>query len=107
MKDDKLYLSHILEAVDKIFDYTKNGQEEFMNSPLIQDAVIRNFEIIGEATKQLSEELYEKNHDLPWSDMARFRDILIHHYMGVDLKRIWNVVESHLPKLRSDIQKLL
>ena len=48
MKDDKLYLSHILEASDKIFDYTKNGQEEFINSPLIQDAVIRNFEIIGE-----------------------------------------------------------
>ena len=107
MKDDKLYLSHILEAADKIFNYTKNGQEEFINSPLIQDAVIRNFEIIGEATKQLSEELYEKNPDLPWNDMARFRDILIHHYMGVDLKRIWNVVEFHLPKLRSDIQKLL
>ena len=75
MKDDKLYLSHILEAVDKIFDYTKNGQEEFMNSPLIQDAVIRNFEIIREDTKQLSEELYEKImifHGVIWQDSVIF-----------------------------------
>lgn len=107
MKDDTLYLYDILESADKILNYTKDGQEVFMENPIIQDAVIRNFEIIGEATKQLSNEVFEKNPTIPWSDIARFRDVLIHHYMGVDLKRIWNVIEQHLPKLKSDIEKML
>lgn len=107
MNDDHLYLEHIHESILKIMDYTQNGREEFMVNEMAQDAVIRNFEIIGEATKQLSDGIVDQNPEIPWSDMARFRDFLIHHYLGVDLKRVWNVVENHLPDLRDSIEKLL
>jgi uncharacterized protein with HEPN domain len=107
MKDDLLYLKHILDSVERILRYTKGGEHEFMSSSLIQDAVIRNFEIIGEAAKQLSDDLYDDNPTVPWRDMARFRDILIHHYMGVDLKRIWNVIEQHLPDLKKHLELLI
>lgn len=107
MKDDRLYLEHIQEAVEKILSYVASGREEFMRNSLVQDGVIRNFEIIGEATKQLSEETCRKQPEIPWSDVARFRDILIHHYMGVNLNRVWKVIEEHLPALRRAIDELL
>ncbi|MFH1730590.1 MAG: DUF86 domain-containing protein [Planctomycetota bacterium] len=107
MKDDRLYLEQILEAVEKILSYVAGGREEFMRNSLVQDGVIRNFEIIGEAPKQLSEETRCKQPEIPWSDVARFRDILIHHYMGVNLTRVWKVIEGHLPALRRAIDELL
>lgn len=107
MKDDRLYIEHIHESLTRIFEYTERGKEEFLSNKMVQDAVIRNFEIIGEATKQISDEVIEKYPDIPWSDMARFRDFLIHHYLGVDLKRVWNVIENHLPSLKSAIEDML
>jgi uncharacterized protein with HEPN domain len=107
VKDDRLYLEHILEATEKVFAYTAGGRDEFMRNTMIQDAVVRNFEIIGEAAKRLSDDARRERLEIPWSDIARFRDVLIHHYMGVDLKRVWNVVESYLPALRDAVRGLL
>ena len=107
MKDDRVYLGHIQEAVEKILGYVAGGRGEFMQNSLIQDGVIRNFEIIGEATKQLSEKARRKHPEIPWADVARFRDILIHHYMGVNLNRVWKVIEEHLPALRHAVDQLL
>ena len=107
MKDDRLYLEHIRDAVAKIYAYTAGGHNEFMQDSLIQDGVIRNFEIIGEASKQLSDKAKEEHPEIPWSDVARFRDFLIHHYMGVNLKRVWGVIETHLPALRKAVDELL
>jgi uncharacterized protein with HEPN domain len=107
VKDERLYLEHIQEAIAKIQTYTASGRDEFMRSSLIQDAVIWNFEIIGEASKQLSDEAKAKHPEIAWPDIARFRDVLIHHYMGVDLKRVWNVVERHLPALRKAVDEFL
>jgi len=78
-----------------------------MRNTMVQDAIVRNFEVIGEATKQLSEGTRRRRPDVPWDDIARFSDVLIHHYMGVDLKRVWNVIESHLPVLLDAVNKLL
>ena len=86
MKRDSAYLSHIRDATRRIQEYTHGGQVAFMGSTLIQDAVIRNLEIIGEATKALSPEFRDKHPGIPWSSMAGMRDVLIHGYMGVDLK---------------------
>lgn len=86
MKRDVAYLSHIRDAARRIQDYTRDGQEAFMASTLIQDAVIRNLEIIGEATKALSPVFRKQHPNIPWSSMAGMRDVLIHGYMGVDLK---------------------
>lgn len=72
MKDDKLYLINILECMERIELYTKSGVDDFRNSTMVQDAVIRNFEIIGEATKRLSAELRQSHTEIPWTQIAGF-----------------------------------
>jgi uncharacterized protein with HEPN domain len=107
MKDDRLYLRDILRCTSRILTYTSAGREAFDDSTLIQDAVIRNFEIVGEAVKQISPELKSAHPDLPWRLIARFRDVLIHHYMGVDLNEVWNIIANDLPDLRAKIEGIL
>ncbi len=74
---------------------------------MAQDAVIRNFEVIGEASKRLSEEAKAHCPDVPWRDIAGFRDVLIHNYMGINVRRVWNVIEQDLPTLRRAVESLL
>jgi uncharacterized protein with HEPN domain len=107
VKDDRLYLTHIKEAIDKIKLYTNAGYDQFVDDPKTQDAVIRNFEIIGEASKKLSEDVKQLRGDIPWRDIAGLRDVLIHDYMGVDVEEVWNVVANHLPALEKAIDDLL
>lgn len=82
MKDDKVYLHSILESIVKIETYTNSGKEEFMTSGIIQDAVIRNLEIIGEAAKRVFQGLKEQTPEIPWRQMAGLRDVLIHDYIS-------------------------
>lgn len=107
MKDNKVYLLQILEFIGKIESYTRGGRDEFLNSPMIQDAVIRNFELIGEAAKMVSDQIKKEHPDIPWRKIAGFRDILIHRYMGVDMDAVWNVVISDLPAFKAGIVSIL
>ena len=107
MKEDNVYLQNIFECIVKIETYTKSGKEGFMSSDLIQDAVIRNLEIIGEATKRVSQEIKELHQEIPWRQMAGLRDVLIHDYMGISHKVVWNVIQNELPKLKINIIELL
>ncbi|MCK4375460.1 MAG: DUF86 domain-containing protein [Candidatus Brocadiae bacterium] len=107
MRDDRVYLAQVDEAIGKILSYTSGGRDEFMENPMAQDAVVRNFEIIGEATKHLSKVAKSRRPDIPWRDVAGFRDVLNHDYMGVDLEEVWRVIESHLPALRDAVRELL
>lgn len=94
MKDDKLYLINILECISRVEAYTGSGAEGFRTSTLIQDAVIRNLEIIGEATKRLSPELRDRYPGVPWTRIAGLRDVLIHNYLAVDLDEVWAIVNG-------------
>ncbi|UFT99901.1 DUF86 domain-containing protein [Radiobacillus kanasensis] len=107
MKYDKLYLRHILECIENIESYIPNGEDDFFSSKLIQDAIIRNLEIVGEATKRISKDFREQYPHVPWKEMAGLRDVLIHNYFGVDNGIVWNVVEKEIPPLKEKIIDLL
>lgn len=108
MKEDRLYLEHILQSVNRIIKYTKGlSEKDFDTDDMAQDAVIRQLEIIGEATKRLSKEFRESTPSIPWKDMAGMRDILIHDYLNVDLNVVWKTVKEYIPPLKSAIEKLL
>jgi len=98
-KDPQVFIAHILDAIACIREYTKDGESAFFADRKTQDAVIRNFEIIGEAVKQLPLDLTARHPSVPWKDVAGMRDQLIHHYFGVNLKLVWNVVENRLDEL--------
>lgn len=85
MKGDRLYLKHILDAIEKVDSYTSVGRQTFITTSHWQDAVIRQLEIVGEATKRLSKQLCSRHPDIPWRRIAGLRDVLIHDYMGVDI----------------------
>ncbi|MCX5846985.1 MAG: DUF86 domain-containing protein [Deltaproteobacteria bacterium] len=107
MKEDLVYLRHILDAIEKIESYTAVSKETFMITAHWQDATIRNLEIIGEAVKRLSDPFKQSNPEIPWRNVAGLRDVLIHDYMGVDLEVIWNVVKRNLPELKQAILNYL
>lgn len=87
--------------------YTNRDRVTFMNSPIVQDAVIRNFENIGESVKQISDELKEIYKDIPWRRIAGFRDVLAHNYLSVDMTEVWNVIENDLSALKNRIKEIL
>ena len=106
-ENDRLYLQHIQESIAWIEKYTSSGREHFMESHLTQDGVIRNFEIIGEAVKRISDETLGETPQIPWSRISRFRDVLIHGYMNIELTEVWNVIEDHIPALKQAVIQLL
>lgn len=107
MSRDSVYLRHILEALDKIQRYTVVGRKEFFEQPHWQDATIRQFEVVGEAVKRLSQDLKAQRPEIPWQDVAGMRDVLIHDYFAVDLKAVWSAAELDVPQLRRAIEYLL
>jgi len=107
-RDPRLYLEDIRESVIKIKRYTQGlSFEEFRNSEMVVDAVIRNFEIIGEAASQTPDSIKEKHSDVPWYKMKGLRNVIAHEYFGVRLITIWETIQNDLPTLESQIEKTL
>ncbi|MFZ1321003.1 MAG: DUF86 domain-containing protein [Ignavibacteria bacterium] len=107
VKDPYIYLNHIKKSINKIVIYTKDIDEEtFYKNDIIQDAVIRQFEIIGEATKRINIEFRSKYPKIPWKDMAGMRDILIHEYLNVDIGILWETIKKDIPKLKKLLENI-
>ncbi|HER08790.1 MAG TPA: DUF86 domain-containing protein [Bacteroides sp.] len=107
MKDDSIYIDHIFNSINRIIDYISGKiRETFESDQLTQDAVVRQLEVIGEATNRVSKELRLKNPDIPWSDMAGMRDVLIHDYIDVDLGVVWKTASEDIPNLKALILRL-
>ena len=107
-KDDSVYLRHVLDAIAKIEEYTKDkGSSDFHAHTLLQDGVIRQVEIIGEATKRVSKKLREKHPQVAWEDITGMRDKLAHDYLGVDIDQVWLTIQTDIPTLRGQVIRIL
>lgn len=103
-----VFLRHILDCIRTIEQYSKNlSEKKFFKSSEKQDAIIRRLEIIGEAIKDLPDEYKKKHPDVGWDRAMGTRNILIHHYLGVDLEIVWNTVTKSLPQFKKQIKSLL
>ena len=105
---DREYLTDIREALNRITTYTAQlNYKQFMNDIKSQDAVIRNLEIIGEATKNLSIRLRKKYKRIPWKDMSGVRDKMIHHYFGINYEIVWTIAKEEIRKLLPQIENII
>jgi uncharacterized protein with HEPN domain len=108
MKDDTLYLIHIGECIERVETYIgEGGKDAFMASTLTQDAVLRNLQTLAESTQRLSQAAQSVYPDIEWRRIAGFRNVLVHDYLGVDLERVWLIVERDLPELKRVISAML
>ncbi len=108
MKNDKVYLKHILDTISDVEKFMQGvTEEQFFGNKEKQYAVLRGLEIIGEATKNLSNELKAKSSDVDWKNIAGMRDKLIHAYFGVNLPLVWETVKKDLPPLKKQVLFLL
>jgi len=107
-RDHRSFLQDILDSIDRIENYTADLEfEEFKNNSLVIDAVTRNLEIIGEATKNIPEEIKEKYSEVPWKEMAGMRDKIIHGYFDIVYTTLWETIKNDLPPTRPQIEEIL
>ena len=107
MNRDRLYLLDILEAIARIEKYTDQGFDAFDRDELVQSWVVRHLQIIGEASRAISPELKAQHPEVPWAVIVRARNIIVHHYFGIDLDIVRGIVENDLPGLKSQVATLL
>jgi len=100
-KNDLAYIEHILDCIRKIQGFSKGlSLKEFTKDELVQDAIIRNIEVIGEASKKISADTKKTYYEIPWKEMTGMRDKLIHDYLGVDTKVVWKTIKEDIPALK-------
>lgn len=107
MKDDRVYLIHILECIERIEHYTEDGAEAFFSDTKTQDAVLRNLHTLSESTQRLSLRLKSAHPEVDWRGISGFRNILVHDYLGVNLVRVWEVVERDLQDFKAKIRNIM
>lgn len=107
-RDEMLYLRHILDAINTVEEYLQGVSEsQFSNTQLLQDGVIRQIEIVGEAVRHISKHIRKTYPEIPWQDVAGMRDKLIHDYFGVDIEKVWDTAPEDLPVLKEQVLGIL
>ena len=107
VKDDLAYVEHILDCIRKIKEFSEGlSFKEFSSNELVQDAIIRNIEIIGEASKKISSNTKQIYYEIPWKEIAGMRDKLIHDYLGVDVEVVWRTIKEDIPSLEIQIKEI-
>lgn len=107
-RDYKVYLQDVVEAAGKVRSYTAGiSFKAFSEDTKTVDAVVRNLEVIGEAIKQVPDDVRSKHADVEWKKIAGLRDILVHQYFGIDVEIIWDIVQNKLPALEAQIRKVI
>ncbi len=103
-KRDRVDVIHMLDCIDRIFEYCENNELKFRSSRLIQDAVIRNLQTMSESAQRLSDGAKALAPELPWRAISGFRNVVVHDYLGLDLDAIWLVVANNLSMLEIGLQ---
>ncbi len=106
MKDDRVYLQHILECIRRIEENT-GAYEAFLDTHALQDAVLRNLQVLSESTQKLSHQLKDKHPQTDWRSIAAFRNVLVHGYLGIDIERIWQIAREDVPALKQTVRDML
>ncbi|MEA2339120.1 MAG: hypothetical protein QOE82_3127 [Thermoanaerobaculia bacterium] len=99
MKDDNVYLKHILRCIGRIEEYSSEGRDAFFSSTLIQDGVLRNLQTLAESSQRLSDSIKQSSPEVDWKNLAGFRNVLVHD-TGVDLVLVYRAIEQNLPRLK-------
>jgi uncharacterized protein with HEPN domain len=107
MRDDRLYLIHMGECIDRIERYTASGKAAFQADTLIQDGVLRNLHTLTESSQRLSDTLKAAHPEVEWREIAQFRNVVVHNYLGIDLARVWDIVQHDLPELKRSVAAML
>jgi len=107
VRSDKQRFEDILEAIERIEKYAARGRDAFWKDELVQTWIVRHLQILGEAARNTTQELKDKNPQIPWSKITGMRNILVHDYFGVDREIVWAVVEQDLPTLKPQIKTIL
>jgi uncharacterized protein with HEPN domain len=107
VKDDRVYLEHILECIGRIEEDTRCGRDLFLGNRTLQDAVLRNLHTLTESTQRLSESLKALHSEVEWKRISAFRNVVVHNYLGIDMLRVWDNVANDLPVLKRHVQAIL
>jgi uncharacterized protein with HEPN domain len=101
LKDDAIYLRHILECIRRAEENTAGGYDAFMASHTLQDAVLRNLQTMAESTQRLSETVKSAYPAVEWRAISGFRNVIVHNYLGIDLDQIWTIIQQDVPTLKA------
>ncbi|TAH45070.1 MAG: DUF86 domain-containing protein [Betaproteobacteria bacterium] len=103
---DRIYLAHMLDCIDRVFEYAGGDEERFRGSRLVQDAIVRNLQTLAESSQRLSDPIKATEPGTPWRAIAGFRNILVHDYLALDLDAVWLVVSRELPPLQDALKRM-
>jgi uncharacterized protein with HEPN domain len=107
MRDDRERLLNILEAIQRVEEYSNQGRDAFDREPLIQVWIVHHLQIVGEASRQLSGDFTQSHPEIAWAQIVAMRNILVHNYFGIDLEEVWSAVEKDIPLLKIKIIEIL